>query len=74
MVCLVGAGLVVILVVGAFLFWLYRLGVGEGEELEDPDILEPGSQELRGSGNQEVEGSRSQGTEESGTVDNSPLS
>lgn len=73
MVCLVGAGFVVILVVGAFLFWLYRLGVGEDEELDDPAILEPGSQELQGSRNQEVEGSGSQGAEESGTVDNPPL-
>lgn len=37
LVCLVGAGLVVLLVVGAFLFWLYRLGMDGEEELEDQE-------------------------------------
>jgi hypothetical protein len=45
----VGAGLVILLVVGAFLFWLYRLGMDGEEELEDhvgwkserPGIEEP---------------------------------
>jgi hypothetical protein len=40
--CLGGAGLVVILLVGAFLFWLYRLGTGEDEEFEDQEIEAPG--------------------------------
>jgi len=35
--CLVGAGIVVVLVVGAFLFWLYRLGTDEGDEVEGKD-------------------------------------
>jgi hypothetical protein len=33
----VGAGLVILLVVGAFLFWLYRLGMDGEEELEDQE-------------------------------------
>jgi hypothetical protein len=33
----VGAGLVLLLVVGAFLFWLYRLGIDGEEELEDQE-------------------------------------
>lgn len=37
--CLGGAGLVVILVVGAFLYWLYRLGT-EGYEDEDSEYQE----------------------------------
>ena len=41
-VCLVGAGLVVLLVVGAFLFWLYRLGMSEEEE--DQEVWETGEE------------------------------
>ena len=33
--CLGGIGLVVLLAVGGFLFWLYRLGTSEEEEVED---------------------------------------
>jgi len=63
-VCLVGAGLVVVLVVGAFLFWLYRLGMSEDEEFGDEEVWEsedqgngePGNQEIGGSGNQEIGG------------------
>jgi hypothetical protein len=36
----VGAGLVVALVVGAFLFWLYRLGMQEEEDGEDREVEE----------------------------------
>jgi hypothetical protein len=38
--CLVGAGIVVVLAVGAFLFWLYRLGMDEGDEVESQEIWE----------------------------------
>jgi hypothetical protein len=41
-ICLGGAGLVVILLVGAFLFWLYRLGREEDEEFENQGIEAPG--------------------------------
>jgi hypothetical protein len=50
--CLGGAGLVVILAVGAFLFWLYRLGMDE--ELEDQKIGESGDWEMGESGNQDL--------------------
>jgi hypothetical protein len=37
--CLVGgAAIVVVLAGGAFLFWLYRLGTDEGDELENQGI------------------------------------
>jgi hypothetical protein len=41
---------VVLLVVGAFLFWLYRLGMDDEEESEDQEGWEPEDQEGRGSG------------------------
>jgi hypothetical protein len=46
-VCLGGAGTLIILVGGAFLFWLYRLGTSAGSEeeedeaLQEPDTGEP---------------------------------
>jgi hypothetical protein len=49
--CLGGAGLVVILAVGAFLFWLYRLGTSEEVGDEESGIGESGDQE---SGNQGI--------------------
>jgi hypothetical protein len=48
--CLGGAGLAVILVAGAFLFWLYRLGMSEELGDEESGIGESGNQE---SGNEE---------------------
>jgi hypothetical protein len=48
--CLGGAGLAVILVAGAFLFWLYRLGMAEELGDEESGIGESGNQE---SGNEE---------------------
>jgi ABC-type branched-subunit amino acid transport system permease subunit len=53
--CLGGAGLVVAMVVGAFLFWLYRLGTSELEieDAEGQEIWESGNQETRESGNRE---------------------
>jgi len=48
--CLGGAGLVVILLVGAFLFWLYRLGTGEDEEFENQEIEAPGDRDVEGIG------------------------
>ena len=65
-VCLVGAGLVVLLVVGAFLFWLYRLGMSEDEEFGDGETSESGDQEIRELGNQEIGQSGNQGIGGSG--------
>jgi len=44
--CLGGAGVVAVLVVGAFLFWLYRLGMAEDEATGDQEISESGNLEL----------------------------
>jgi hypothetical protein len=54
--CLGVAGLVVILAVGAFLFWLYRLGTSEELEDEESGNQESGNQESgnQESGNQEI--------------------
>lgn len=54
--CLVGAGTVVVLAVGAFLFWLYRLGMDEGDEVEGQENWE----------------SVDQAIDESGAIDDSP--
>lgn len=53
-VCLVGAGLVVLLVVGAFLLWLYRLGISEDEDLGDGEVWESDDQTPGQSGDQDV--------------------
>jgi hypothetical protein len=45
--CLGGAGLVLVLVVGAFLYWLYRLGTDEGGESEDQETWESGNEDYR---------------------------
>jgi hypothetical protein len=55
MICLGGAGVVVVLAVGGFLFWLYRLGTSdqfEDEEFGDQEIWESGDQEIVDSGDQ----------------------
>jgi hypothetical protein len=65
-VCLVGAGLVVLLVVGAFLFWLYRLGMSEDEEYEDEEIWEAGDQEIWESGSRGIGKSGNREIRESG--------
>ena len=65
-VCLVGAGVVVLLVVSAFLFWLYRLGISEDEEFEDG---ESGNQEIGDSGNQAIGESGNQGSGNQGNGD-----
>jgi hypothetical protein len=43
--CLGGAGVAVLLAIGGFLFWLYRLGTTV--EGEDQEIWELGDQEIR---------------------------
>jgi len=65
-VCLVGVGVVVLLVVAAFLFWLYRLGMSEDEEFEDG---ESGNQEIGESGNQAIGESGNQGSGNQGNGD-----
>jgi hypothetical protein len=50
--CLGGAGVAVLLAIGGFLFWLYRLGTTV--EGEDQGIMESGDQEIWESGNQEI--------------------
>jgi hypothetical protein len=62
--CLVGAGIVVVLAVGAFLFWLYRLGMDGGNEVE--------SQENWGSEDQAIGDLDDQTIDESGAIDDSP--
>jgi hypothetical protein len=62
--CLVGAGMAVVLVVGAFLFWLYRLGTDEDEVSETEEIWESPDQDDWESGDQ--------ATNQSGTTDDSP--
>ena len=62
--CLAGAGLVVVLAVGAFLFWLYRLGTDEEDELE--------SQVAWGAEDQANGGLDDQSFGELGAVDDSP--
>jgi hypothetical protein len=59
--CLVGAGLVILLVVGAFLFWLYRLGMAEDEEAVGQGIGESGDQGMGESGDQGMGESGNQG-------------
>jgi hypothetical protein len=53
-VCLGGAGVVVVLAIGGFLFWLYRLGTSGGAE--DREEWESRNQEIEESGNQEIGG------------------
>lgn len=65
-VCLVGVGVVVLLVVAAFLFWLYRLGMSEDEEFEDGGS---GNQEIGESGNQAIGESGNQGSGNQGNGD-----
>jgi hypothetical protein len=56
--CLGGAGLLLVGAVGAFLYWLYRLGTAEEEESEgqimgeagDWEIGEPGDEDIGESG------------------------
>lgn len=61
--CLIGAGLVALLVVGAFLLWLYRLGMSDDEEFGDGEVWESGDQEIGELGNQEIGQSGNQGIE-----------
>jgi hypothetical protein len=44
MFCLGGAGAAVFLVVGGFLFWLYRLG--SSDQLEDDEFEEFGEEDI----------------------------
>jgi hypothetical protein len=53
--CLVGAAFVVVLAVGAFLFWLYRLGTDEGYEIEGQEIWESEDQATGESDDQTIE-------------------
>ena len=64
MLCLVGAGIVVVLAVGAFLFWLYRLGLDEGDEVESQDTWESEDQAIGDLDDQSID--------ESGALDDSP--
>jgi hypothetical protein len=53
--CLAGAAFVVILAVGAFLFWLYRLGTDEDDEIEGQEIWESEAQATGESDDQTIE-------------------
>ena len=53
--CLVGAGIVLVLVVGAFLFWLYRLGTDEGDEVEGQGVWESDDQAIEESDDQTID-------------------
>ena len=54
----------VVLVVGAFLFWLYRLGTDEDEVSEDEEVWDAADQEVWEPGDQ--------ATNQSGMTDDSP--
>jgi hypothetical protein len=54
MLCLGGAGLLLVIVVGAFLYWLYRLGMAEEEESEGQEMGEVEAWETGETGDQVI--------------------
>jgi hypothetical protein len=54
MLCIGGAGVLLVSVVGAFLYWLYRLGMAEEEELEDQEMDEVETWETGEAGDQDL--------------------